>query len=651
MQVVTLGIGGVLVIRGDMTLGTLVAFLGLQSGVIGPILQLSQVMAEMQQATGGLQRVEEVLDEPAVVADAPDARPMPPFTREIGFEGVDFSHTREQPTLRGVSFTLPAGGRYALVGPSGCGKSTTLGLLMRLHDPAAGRVLIDGTDVRELTQGSVRAQMGVVLQDSFLFNLSVRENIRYGRLDATDAEIDKPPRRAAEIHEAILALPEGYETVAGERGRSALGRPAAAVGVARALVRDPALLLLDEATSALDPQTEAALNATLQRVGRGRTVISVTHRLDAVVDADRIVVFDRGQVIEQGSHAELLGRDGLYAQLWHQQHGSAGEVEARLLSRVPIFRRLSPPQLAALSRLVVIERFAAGDLIVREGEPGDKLYILTKGRVEVTAEGAAGPLAQAGRALTTATISARWRCSGARRGWPRCGPCRPWAPSCSRGSRSCHCSRRTPISAPPSRPGSRRAATPKGRPRVLPPPLPARHRASSPEAPLSRGLPRGEARGREHEAAEGALHEDVRRVVVEDPADHHAAGVLAADAIDAHEVLAQIVVGDDDQIRLPHAGLPERDRIVGLGDERARDSAPQKFATRPDASSPRRTGARPPSPVPEDEVRRASRSIALPRGVRPPRPGSTVAQRTTSLQVGFSRMIPRDPAISSSSRR
>jgi ATP-binding cassette, subfamily B, bacterial len=389
VQVITLGIGGYLVIKNQMTLGSLVAFLGLQSGVIGPILQLSQVLAEMQQATGGLQRVEEVLDERADVADAPGARPMPPFSRAIRFEAVDFSHTREQPTLRGVSFELPAGGWYALVGTSGCGKSTTLSLLMRLHDPAAGEVLIDGADVREFTQASLRAQMGVVLQDSFLFNLSVRENIRYGRLDATDADVEAAAQ-AAEIHEGILALPEGYDTLVGERGGRLSGGQRQRVAIARALVRSPPLLLLDEATSALDSQTEAALNTTLQRVGRDRTVISVTHRLGSVEHADRILVFDRGQLLEQGTHAELLARDGLYAQLWHQQHGSAGEVEARLLSRVPIFRRLSPLQLGALARLVVTERFAPGEVIVREGDPGDRLYILSQGHVEVVAEGAAG---------------------------------------------------------------------------------------------------------------------------------------------------------------------------------------------------------------------------------------------------------------------
>jgi len=389
VQVMTLGIGGYLVIEHSMTLGSLVAFLGLQAGVIGPILQLSQVLAELQQATGGLQRVEEVLDEGAEVSDAAGAGVMPPLSREIRFEGVDFSHTREQPTLRGVDFALPAGRWYALVGTSGCGKSTTLSLLMRLYDPAKGRVLVDGADVRGYTQASLRAQMGVVLQDSFLFNLSVRENIRYGRLDATDADVEAAAR-AAEIHEGILALPEGYDTLVGERGGRLSGGQRQRVAVARALVRRPRLLLLDEATSALDPQTEAALNATLQRVARDRTVVSVTHRLDSVLHADRILVFDRGQLLEEGSHVELLARDGLYAQLWHQQHGSAGEVEARLLSRVPIFRRLSAPQVAILARLVATERFAAGELIVREGEPGDRLYIVTQGRVEVVAEGAAG---------------------------------------------------------------------------------------------------------------------------------------------------------------------------------------------------------------------------------------------------------------------
>jgi ATP-binding cassette subfamily B protein len=330
-----------------------------------------------------------VLGEPVDVTDAPQAAPLAPLSRELRFDHVDFSYTRDKPTLRGVDFTLPAGGWYALVGTSGCGKSTTLSLIMRFYDPVKGRVLLDGEDVRSHPVSSLRAQMGVVLQESFLFNLSVRENIRYGRVDATDADVEAAAR-AAEIHDAILALPEGYDTLVGERGGRLSGGQRQRVGVARALVRNPRLLLLDEATSALDPHTEAALNATLRRVGRDRTVISVTHRLDAVTQADRILVFDLGQLVEQGTHAELLAGDGLYAQLWQQQHGSPGEVEARLLARVPIFRPLAPAQIAALAGLVATERFAAGEPIVREGEPGDRLFILTRGLVEVVAEGPAG---------------------------------------------------------------------------------------------------------------------------------------------------------------------------------------------------------------------------------------------------------------------
>ncbi|MBI4505184.1 MAG: ATP-binding cassette domain-containing protein, partial [Chloroflexi bacterium] len=388
VQVLTLGVGAYLVIRGDLTLGSLMAFLGVQGNVINPIHQLSSVFQDLQQATGGMQRVEELLGEQSQVRDAADAREAPRLAEEIRLENVLFSYTGEQVNLNGVSFAIPAGGWYAFVGPSGCGKSTILNLAMRLYEPTSGRVLLDGVDIREYTQGSLRRQMGTVLQENFLFNVNVRENIRYGKLDATEADI-VAAAEAAEIHDMIMAMPDGYDTVVGERGGRLSGGQRQRVAIARALVRDPAILILDEATSALDPNTEAAINETLRRVGTSRTVLAVTHRLSSAQHADRIFVFDRGQLLEQGTHQELLEREGLYAQLWTQQHGA---VPARpqldglgisRLHKVPVFRGLDESQVAQIASRIDTERYASGDTIFQEGDRGDKLYIIARGRVDV----------------------------------------------------------------------------------------------------------------------------------------------------------------------------------------------------------------------------------------------------------------------------
>jgi ATP-binding cassette subfamily B protein len=206
------------------------------------------------------------------------------------------------------------------VGPSGSGKSTLLGLLLRLHDPTAGSVTVDGHDLRHVTQMSLRMQIGVVFQDSFLFDTTIRENIRLGKPEATDEEIEAAARDAG-IHEVIVALPEGYDTRAGAGGASLSGGERQRVAIARALVRNPAILVLDEPASALDAQTEAAINRTLQQLAKGRTVIAVTHRLTASV-SDRILVFNSGRLVEEGHHADLLARGGSYADLWRAQHQS-----------------------------------------------------------------------------------------------------------------------------------------------------------------------------------------------------------------------------------------------------------------------------------------------------------------------------------------
>ena len=396
IQLFVLGLGGYLVINGNLTIGVLFAFLGLLGQIIGPLQSVSSILQALQQASGAMDRVEELLHAEPTIQDSPNAKPAAPLRGSIRFENVSFSYTGDQPNLRGVSFFIPAGKSVAFVGPSGCGKSTTLNLIQRFYDPNNGRVSWDGVPLQDLGLGSLRSQMGVVFQDNFLFNMSLRENIRYGRLDATDAEVEEAAK-AAELHELIMQMPEGYDTLVGERGGRLSGGQRQRVAIARALLRNPSVLLLDEATSALDPRTEAAINETLDRISRGRTTIAVTHRLASIVNVDRIFVFDRGQLVEEGTHDDLVKKGGLYANLWQEQGGFTLEagvqyvgVEAQRLQGVPMFTQLGSDLLGALARRLAVERFPAGDIIVNEGEIGDKLYVIHKGQVEVLSYDRAG---------------------------------------------------------------------------------------------------------------------------------------------------------------------------------------------------------------------------------------------------------------------
>jgi ABC-type multidrug transport system fused ATPase/permease subunit len=320
LRLLVLALGAWLILQGNLTVGGLVAFLGLMGEVLGPVTVLTGIGQEIQAATGALERVNEVLEAVPEVDDAPAATLLSPISGEIRLENVGFSYSPERRTLDGIEATIPAGSRVAFVGPTGAGKSSVLQLLMRFADPDEGAVLFDGTDLRTVTLESLRSQLGVVFQESFLFDTTIRENIALGKPNASEVEVEAAAR-AAELHDYIAELPRGYNTSVGERGGRLSGGQRQRLAIARALIRDPSVLILDEATSALDPRTERLIADTLNRVGRGRTTIAVTHRLNTVTDYDRIFVLVAGRLVEQGTHRELVAMGGVYADLWAEQAG------------------------------------------------------------------------------------------------------------------------------------------------------------------------------------------------------------------------------------------------------------------------------------------------------------------------------------------
>jgi ABC-type multidrug transport system fused ATPase/permease subunit len=386
-QMVVLGVGGYMVIQGDVTIGTLAAFMGLLQALLTPIAALSGIGQAIQTATGSIDRINELLDEPIAVTEKTDARPLPPLSATIRLENASFAYDASRPILRDVSLTVQAGQAVAIVGPSGSGKSTIVNLLMRFYDPDAGRVLFDEHDLRDVTLDSLRGQMGIVFQETFVFDTTVRENIAIGRPGSTDAEV-VAAAQAAQLTEFIASLPSGFDTVLGERGVRMSGGQRQRLAIARALLRDPRVLILDEATSALDPRTEGEIQETLAVASAGRTIISITHRLTSAAGADRIFVLDQGRLVEQGSHAELAEAGGLYQQMYDEQTGRAAAkvlegTTAPYLRTVPIFADLDEATLMIVASRLVRERVKEGADIVRQGDTGDALYIVSRGRFDV----------------------------------------------------------------------------------------------------------------------------------------------------------------------------------------------------------------------------------------------------------------------------
>lgn len=389
IQVTVFALGMWLVMGASLTVGTLIAAQVLTAMLAISLATIAHALPAIEAAKSGLNRISNFLSQPVGMLDSPGMRELPPFASEIRFRGIDFSYDGHSAALDGAYARVKHGSYVAFVGGSGSGKSTMLNLLMRFYDPQAGAITIDGADIRGIAVDSLRSQLGVVLEDNFLFNTNVRENIRLGRPDASDDQVFDAAKQAG-IDEFIRTLPLGYDTLAGERGEPFSHGNRQRIALARAILRRPTILLLDEATSALDPLTEQAVTQTIREISAGKTVIAVTHRLSSAQFADHIFVFDQGRVAEQGTHDELLESGGVYANLWQKQAGftfSADgghvDVDAKRLRSLPILGQVDEARLAELAPCFATENYPAGRDIVRQGDPGDKFYILVRGKVEI----------------------------------------------------------------------------------------------------------------------------------------------------------------------------------------------------------------------------------------------------------------------------
>ena len=313
--------GGNSVIEGTITAGSLVAFLTYAVNISNPIKRLSRVIGNIQKALAAAQRVFDVLDLPETIHNAPDAKALPMVKGNVRFNNVSFSYNPGEQVLNNVSFDVKPGEMIAFVGPSGAGKSTVPSLLPRFYDVTDGSITIDGEDIRRVTLQSLREQVGIVPQETVLFNGSVYDNILYGRLDATKEEVEAAAK-AANAHNFITELPKGYQTMLGDRGVNISGGQRQRISIARAILKNPQILILDEATSALDTESERVVQEALDRLMIGRTSFVIAHRLSTIKNADKIMVLEKGCLVEQGTHDELMAKDGLYAHLYKIQYRS-----------------------------------------------------------------------------------------------------------------------------------------------------------------------------------------------------------------------------------------------------------------------------------------------------------------------------------------
>jgi ABC-type multidrug transport system fused ATPase/permease subunit len=344
-NILAVGVGAWLILRGEFTVGGLVAYRGYWWQLFAPVQQLAQINDLIQRGAAAGGRVFEVLDAPLAVTDVPDARPLDAVKGRVTWEEVTFGYG-DRPVLRGVTLDVPPGQAVAIVGASGAGKSTLLNLLPRFWDPSGGRVLVDGRDLRYIPQHSLRRHIAMVLQESFLFNGTVLENVCYGRPEAGQEAVRQAAQDANALEFIENELPDGWQTQIGERGVKLSGGQKQRISIARAFLSDPEILILDEATSAVEPEAEWLIQQALERLMQGRTTFIISHRLSMVRGADRIVVLEQGRIVEDGPHDRLLAQGGLYAEMYRMQMGHlAGDAELPLPEARASGPALAPPSM------------------------------------------------------------------------------------------------------------------------------------------------------------------------------------------------------------------------------------------------------------------------------------------------------------------
>jgi ATP-binding cassette subfamily B protein len=393
-----LGLGGYLTFRQQMTIGDFIAFQSIFVTISYAITSFMEVIPAIIEGEVGMRRINHLLAIEADLVEPDNAIKLHSISREIQFNRVTFGYSENEPFIRDLSLSIPVGKYVAFVGSSGSGKSTIIQLLLRFYDPQNGSIVIDEQDLRQIKLASFLDLIGAVFQEPYLFNSTIQENLRLGCPYATDEEMIEAVKIVG-IHELITQLPNGYDTSIENEGANLPSGIRQRVAIAQILLRNPSLLILDEVTSMLDPETEAFINEMINSISRGRTTVNITHRLNTVTHADIIYVFDQGQLVDQGTHEQLLANDGHYYHLWTKQQGftinhdgSKAVIEASRLSRLPFFKSMDSAILEVLAQAFVTERKERDEYVIRQGEKGDKFYIIVRGKVEVSVQDTHGNL-------------------------------------------------------------------------------------------------------------------------------------------------------------------------------------------------------------------------------------------------------------------